>query len=29
MGFTTPKEIKRFLDLCPQVEKFLVEGVPC
>ena len=26
MGFTTPKEIKRFLELCPQVEKFLVEG---
>ena len=26
MGFTTPKEIKRFLELCPQIEKFLVEG---
>ena len=27
MGFTTPKEIKRFLDLCPQgIEKFLVDG---
>jgi polyphosphate kinase 2 len=26
MGFCTEKEHKRFLDLCPQVEKFLVEG---
>jgi polyphosphate kinase 2 len=26
MGFSTPKEIKRFLELCPQIEKFLVEG---
>jgi len=26
MGFTTPKEIKRFLDLCPQIERFLVDG---
>jgi len=26
MGFTSPKEIKRFLELCPQIEKFLVEG---
>jgi len=26
MGFCTPKEHKRFLETCPQVEKFLVEG---
>ncbi len=26
MGFTSPKEIKRFLELCPQIEKFLVDG---
>src|SRR6185295_14312215 len=26
MGFCTPKEHKRFLETCPQTEKFLVEG---
>ena len=26
MGFCTPKEHKRFLELCPQMEKFIVEG---
>src|ERR1700743_1244098 len=26
MGFCTPEEHKRFLELCPQVEKFAVEG---
>jgi polyphosphate kinase 2 len=26
MGFCTPKEHDRFLELCPQIEKFLVEG---
>ena len=26
MGFCTPKQHKRFLELCPQTEKFLVEG---
>ena len=26
MGFCTPEEHKRFLDLCPQIEQFLVEG---
>ena len=26
MGFCTPKEHKRFLELCPQTEKFIVEG---
>ncbi len=26
MGFSTPKEQKRFLDTCPQVEKFIIEG---
>jgi len=26
MGFCTPKEHERFLNLCPQIEKFLVEG---
>jgi polyphosphate kinase 2 len=26
MGFCTPKEHKRFLELCPQIEKYLVEG---
>ena len=26
MGFTSPKEIKRFLEICPQIEKFLVDG---
>jgi polyphosphate kinase 2 len=26
MGFCTPKQHKRFLDVCPQVEKFLVDG---
>lgn len=26
MGFCTPKEHDRFLELCPQIEEFLVEG---
>jgi polyphosphate kinase 2 (PPK2 family) len=26
MGFCSPKEHRRFLDLCPQIEKFLVDG---
>jgi polyphosphate kinase 2 len=26
MGFCSPEQHKRFLDICPQVEKFLVEG---
>ena len=26
MGFCTPKEHKRFLELCPQIEKFIVDG---
>jgi polyphosphate kinase 2 len=26
MGFCTPEQHKRFLELCPQVEKFMVEG---
>jgi len=26
MGFCTPKEHRRFLELCPQVEKFMVDG---
>jgi polyphosphate kinase 2 len=26
MGFCTPKEHRRFLELCPQIEDFLVEG---
>jgi polyphosphate kinase 2 (PPK2 family) len=26
MGFCTPKQHKRFLELCPQIEEFLVEG---
>ena len=26
MGFCSDEEHKRFLDLCPQVEKFMVEG---
>ena len=26
MGFCTPKEHKRFLELCPQTEKFIIEG---
>jgi polyphosphate kinase 2 len=26
MGFCSPEEHKRFLDLCPQVEKFAVDG---
>ncbi len=26
MGFCTPKQHERFLKLCPQIEKFLVEG---
>jgi polyphosphate kinase 2 len=26
MGFCTPKQHRRFLELCPQIEKFLVEG---
>jgi polyphosphate kinase len=26
MGFCTPEEHQRFLELCPQIEKFLVEG---
>ena len=26
MGFCSDKEHKRFLELCPQIEKFLIEG---
>jgi polyphosphate kinase 2 len=26
MGFCTPKQHKRFLNLCPQIEKFIVDG---
>jgi polyphosphate kinase 2 len=26
MGFCTPKQHKRFLQLCPQIEKYLVDG---
>jgi len=26
MGFCTPKQHQRFLELCPQIEKFLVDG---
>jgi polyphosphate kinase len=26
MGFCTPKQHQRFLELCPQIEKYLVEG---
>ena len=26
MGFCTPKEHERFLELCPQIEQFIVEG---
>jgi polyphosphate kinase 2 len=26
MGFCTPKEYQRFLELCPEIEKFLVDG---
>ena len=26
MGFCTPKEHQRFLELCPQIERFLVDG---
>ena len=26
MGFCTPKEHKRFLEVCPQTEKFFIEG---
>ena len=26
MGFCTPKQHKRFLELCPQIEKFIVDG---
>jgi polyphosphate kinase 2 len=26
MGFCTPKQHRRFLDLCPQVEKYIVDG---
>jgi polyphosphate kinase 2 len=26
MGFCTPKQHKRFLNLCPQIEKFLIDG---
>jgi len=26
MGFCTPKQHKRFLELCPQIEEFLVDG---
>jgi polyphosphate kinase 2 (PPK2 family) len=27
MGFCTPAEHKRFLSLCPQMEKYIIEGV--
>ena len=26
MGFCTPTEHKRFLSLCPQMEKYIIEG---
>ena len=26
MGFCTPKEHQRFLELCPETEKFIVDG---
>ncbi len=26
MGFCTPEEHKRFLEMCPQIEKFVIEG---
>jgi polyphosphate kinase 2 (PPK2 family) len=26
MGFCTPKQHRRFLDVCPEVEKFIVDG---
>src|SRR5690349_7034250 len=26
MGFCTPEQHKRFLEICPQVEQFLIEG---
>lgn len=26
MGFCTPQQHQRFLDLCPQIEKFMIEG---
>ena len=26
MGFCTPKQHRRFLELCPQIEKFMVDG---
>jgi polyphosphate kinase 2 len=26
MGFCTPQEHKRFLDLCPEIERYMVEG---
>jgi polyphosphate kinase len=26
MGFCTPKEHERFLELCPQIEKFMIDG---
>jgi polyphosphate kinase 2 len=26
MGFCTPEEYRRFLDLCPQIEQYIVEG---
>jgi polyphosphate kinase len=26
MGFCTPKQHRRFLELCPQIEKFIVDG---
>jgi polyphosphate kinase len=26
MGFCTPKQHKRFLELCPEIEKFIVDG---
>jgi polyphosphate kinase len=26
MGYCTPKQHRRFLDLCPEIEKFIVDG---
>ena len=26
MGFCTPEEYRRFLELCPQIEQYIVEG---
>src|SRR6185436_9527131 len=26
MGFCTPQEHKRFLELCPQIERYIIEG---